>query len=254
MIRGILFDKDGTLIDFFSLWLSAAEAVIPQILKENKIQDSDEWVEYLLQSIGVNQGKVDPKGALACKSYGGIAEVICEALEKRGEKICIAKVQRQLEEMFQHNVTRKGIQFQVLAEMDMLMKELKEKDIKIGLATADTLESAECCLTAIGVRGYFDFVGADNGVCKPKPNQEMFLVFAEMFKLGRGEIAVVGDTYNDMVFAKKSGGVAIGVLSGVSKEADLVESADYIITSVKELPRLLEQMEKQEGKVWQKSC
>ena len=35
MIKGILFDKDGTLIDFFSLWLGAAKAVVIQVLFRN---------------------------------------------------------------------------------------------------------------------------------------------------------------------------------------------------------------------------
>ena len=39
MIKGILFDKDGTLIDFFSLWLGAAKAVVIQFLKENELSE-----------------------------------------------------------------------------------------------------------------------------------------------------------------------------------------------------------------------
>lgn len=40
MIKGILFDKDGTLIDFFSLWLQAATAAIPAFLKLNNLDTS----------------------------------------------------------------------------------------------------------------------------------------------------------------------------------------------------------------------
>ena len=45
MIKGILFDKDGTLIDFFSLWLGAAKAVVIQFLKENELlcDGNREW-------------------------------------------------------------------------------------------------------------------------------------------------------------------------------------------------------------------
>jgi len=35
MIKGILFDKDGTLIDFFSLWLGAANTVVKHLLQES---------------------------------------------------------------------------------------------------------------------------------------------------------------------------------------------------------------------------
>lgn len=63
-IKGILFDKDGTLIDFFSLWLGAAERAIPKFLENNNIND-EKMVNVVLESIGVKNSKVDPRGALA---------------------------------------------------------------------------------------------------------------------------------------------------------------------------------------------
>ena len=71
-----------------------------------------------------------------------------------------------------------------------------------------------------GGTGKFDYVGADDGVLRPKPEADMFLEFQKKFGLKPQEIAVVGDTYNDIRFARENGGVAIGVLSGVSQEAD----------------------------------
>lgn len=240
MIRGILFDKDGTLVDFFSLWLRAAEAVVPAFLEENQIGASEEMVSLLLDAMGVRQGEVDPKGALAYKSYGEIAEDICRALEER--QICLSEetVRKQLEGLFNRNVAQRGAQFQMFTDMKALMKRLKARNIIIGLATADTELSAENCLTSIGVREYFDYIGADDGKRSPKPDKEMFLEFAERFSLKTEEIAVVGDTYNDMLFAKKNGGIAIGVLSGVSEEKDFGGEADHIIASIEELPELLE--------------
>ena len=88
----------------------------------------------------------------------------------------------------------------------------------------------------------FDYVGADDGVLRPKPEADMFLEFQKKFGLKQQEIAVVGDTYNDIRFARENGGVAIGVLSGVSQEADFCGEADYILNSVGELPQLLEQI------------
>ena len=53
MIRGILFDKDGTLVDFFSLWLQAALAVTPAFLEENHIQPDKDMTDYVLRAMGV---------------------------------------------------------------------------------------------------------------------------------------------------------------------------------------------------------
>ena len=72
--------------------------------------------------------------------------------------------------------------------------------------------------------------------------EESERLICETFHLKPEEIAVVGDTYNDVVFARNNGGVAIGVLSGVSSEEDFRGEADYILDSVQELPGLIERM------------
>lgn len=242
MIKGILFDKDGTLVDFFSLWLQAATEVIPAFLTRNIKEEPRELVEHLLSCIGVNNGVIDPKGALAYKSYGEIAEDVCAALLEKGIRLSVSETRKQLEEMFNEKVTSLDTKFQLFTDMKVLMEDLKMRGIVIGLATADTEISAKNCLASIGVKQFFDYIGADDGQRKPKPDKEMFLEFAETFSLKPEEIAVVGDTYNDMVFARQNGGVAIGVLSGVSEEADFGNQANYVIKSIHELPELLDRI------------
>ena len=105
MIRGILFDKDGTLVDFFSLWLKAALEVTPAFLRENNLDDNAQMTDYVLRAMGVEDGKVDPKGALAYKSYQEIAEDICRALEEKGIVLDTGRVQEQLERLFNGSVT-----------------------------------------------------------------------------------------------------------------------------------------------------
>ena len=129
------------------------------------------------------------------------------------------------------------------ADIKAVLDSLKQRNIWIGLATADTVPSAKNCLKRLEVLEKFDYVGADDGVLRPKPEADMFLEFQKKFGLKPQEIAVVvGDTYNDIRFARENGGVAIGVLSGVSQEADFCGEADYILNSVGELPQLLEQI------------
>lgn len=242
MVKGILFDKDGTLIDFFSLWLQAATEVVPVFLRENHIEDSRQMEEYILEAMGVKAGAVDPHGALAYKSYTEIAEDICKALLEKGFQVSPAQAAVRLERLFNENVTQHHREYRLFTDMDKLMKELKARNIVIGLATADTMISAESCLEAIGIRSFFDYVGADDGKRRPKPDREMFLEFMDTFALQPEEIAVVGDTCNDMLFAGENGGVAIGVLSGVSEEKDFKNKADHVIASIHELTGLLDRI------------
>ena len=215
MIKGILFDKDGTLIDFFSLWLGAAKAVVIQFLKENEL--SEEVKERVFYAMGIENGEIDPYGGLAYKSYSEIALDITDELSREQIYLDSRKVRMQLERLFAEYVTESQAQY------------VETADIKAVLDSLEVLEK-------------FDYVGADDGVLRPKPEADMFLEFQKKFGLKPQEIAVVGDTYNDIRFARENGGVAIGVLSGVSQEADFCGEADYILNSVGELPQLLEQI------------
>ena len=62
-------------------------------------------------------------------------------------------------------------------------------------------------------------MGADDGVLRPKPESRYVSGISEKFGLKPQEIAVVGDTYNDIRLQRKRG-VAIGVFkrSGVRKQ------------------------------------
>lgn len=242
MIKGVLFDKDGTLIDFFSLWLHAAMEVVPCFIKENKLDESGELTEYILEALGVKNKAVDPAGPLAYKPYREIAEEVCAALENKNIFMDREVVKEQLEIMFNESVTGENAEISQFTDVRKMAEQLKNRRMYIGLATADTLTSAQNCLETIGVSDLFDYVGADDGVKRPKPEKDMFVEFQNRFGLHPKEIAVVGDTYNDMVFARQNGGISVGVLSGVSGRKDFHGEADYIIESVKELTGLLEQI------------
>jgi phosphoglycolate phosphatase-like HAD superfamily hydrolase len=56
-----------------------------------------------------------------------------------------------------------------------------------------------------------------------------------MYNLEPSEVAIVGDSYNDMLFAKNSGAIGVGVLSGVSSKINLKDIANVIVPSINSL-------------------
>ena len=52
-IKGILFDKDGTLIDFFSLWLYAARRVIPEFIRGNDLEEKQNTQSWKMCSMNL---------------------------------------------------------------------------------------------------------------------------------------------------------------------------------------------------------
>lgn len=242
MIRGILFDKDGTLIDFFSLWLGATYTVVKQFIEENQLSADVE--ENIFKAIGIENGNIDPHGGLAYKSYGEIAKDMTDALLEESVFLDSETVRKQLERLFNRYMTENQAEYVETADLKVVLDALRKRNFRIGLATADTVDSAKACLKGLGIYEKFDYIGADDGVLRPKPEADMFLEFQRKFGLKPQEIAMIGDTYNDIRFARENGGLAIGVLSGVSEEDDFQKEADYILNSVEELPQLLEQISK----------
>ncbi len=237
MIKGILFDKDGTLIEFHSLWISAAIWSMSELIKVNNL--SQDLHEYILELIGVVDGEIISNAPLAYKTYEEISQDITDGLSKKEIYLESKNIENQIKNFFEQFVESSKYKYQEITDTKQLLTKLKEMNIILGVATADTKQSTIDCLEKIGVLEEFDYIGTDDGIMKPKPNSDMLLDFMKNYSLKANEIMIVGDTYNDILFAKNNGAVAVGVLSGVSKVEDFKDEADFVIGSIVDLPSLI---------------
>lgn len=229
MIKGILFDKDGTLIDF-SLWIDAAVNTIIKLMKEYEIDDDNVFNE-LKKSIGIKENTAEPFGALANRSHEDVAAELHYVLSKYRD-IELEQFQKHVVELIRSEVLRDDVNFKPLADIKSLYKHLRSKGIKMGLATADSYESAMHMIDKLNLHDCFDFIGSNDGVMKLKPNKDICEKFCSTYGLKPEEVAIVGDSYYDMMFAKNSGAIGVGVLSGVSCKINLKDIGNVIIPSV----------------------
>ena len=244
----------GTLIEFHSFWVQAAKRVVPEFLAENQISPDQKHVDVVMEAMGVFGDDIDPNGALAYKSNKEIAEEITEALASKGIYIDSRKAQEQIVRLFEKIATDSQMQFQTFTDLPELFQQLRKRQIRIGIATTDTIASTRHCLRKLQIEDLIDYVGADDGVARPKPDPDMFETFCKAYGLEPEEVAVVGDTYNDMRFAKNCKGKAVGVLSGVSRKEDFQDLADVVLPSVADIFSILDQgEEKEEWSEWQRS-
>lgn len=229
VIKGILFDKDGTIIDF-SLWRNAGINTVGTILNEYKLQD-EMIKKALLRSIGITENGVEPFGALAYKSHEDVAAEMHFILSKY-KNINFMDFQVHVVELLRNEVLRDDVEFKEMTDLRALFGYLKSNGIKVGIATADSYQSAMHMVNKLQHHDCYDFVGANDGIMKPKPNKDMCYKFCDMYGIKPHEVAIVGDSYNDMIFAKNSGAIGVGVLSGVSSKINLKDTADIIIPSI----------------------
>ena len=78
-------------------------------------------------------------------------------------------------------------------------------------------------------------------MAEEKPHPTLLDPLFNSFDVEPGQVAIVGDTANDMKTAINANlGLGIGVLTGVAKKEELYD-ADVIINSAKDVKQVIEQ-------------
>lgn len=229
-IRAVLFDKDGTLIDFRATWLPAYEAIVRRLV------DADEHaVDRLLSAGGYDRasGRIDPSSVLAAGTNAEIAAVWADLIGHEDVAALASQVNR---EFMQHAETS----LVPVTDLPALFRGLRQKGLRLGVATNDSEQAlrAQIQLLQIGELIEF-FCGYDSGH-GAKPGPGMVEAFARALVLPVAAIAVVGDSLHDLDMARAAGaGLTVGVLTGASPRETLAPHADHVIASIAELEPLL---------------
>lgn len=125
------------------------------------------------------------------------------------------------------------------------LKTLKKMGLKMGLFTVNGEKSTNYILKRFRMAKFFDAVIPRDSVKHVKPSGEHLEAVLKTLRVKSDEAIVVGDGTNDMGCARELGAVAVGLPTGFSSTKNLIASgADYIITSLTDLPALIEEVNK----------
>ena len=127
------------------------------------------------------------------------------------------------------------------------LKDLRKLGLKIALCTINSANSTEQILKKFKLTQYFDATIPRNDVNNYKPNPEHCNAALRALGVTAGETVIVGDSITDMQAAVEIKATAIGIPTGVSSQEKLTgKGANYIITSITDLPILIERINKAE--------
>lgn len=118
--------------------------------------------------------------------------------------------------------------------MDKLLRELKEKGVRVMLATSKPVEFATTILELAGVKESFDFIGG-NDLKESRPKKELVLQYVLENNPGitAENTLMIGDRKFDVVGAHAFGLKCVGVLYGYGSREELeTYGADYIVDDV----------------------
>jgi HAD superfamily hydrolase (TIGR01549 family) len=122
---------------------------------------------------------------------------------------------------------------------------LKKMNLKLGLCTINSEKSTNYILKRFGIAEFFDAVTPRDSVKYVKPNTEHLEATVKALGVSPEEAMVVGDGVSDIRCARELKATAVGLPTGVSSPKELVSAgANYFITSITDLPTLIEYINK----------
>ena len=108
------------------------------------------------------------------------------------------------------------------------LEDLKENDIKIGLASSSPKDLINIILNKLNMKNFFKIIVSGEEVEQSKPNPEIFFKAAQLLNVAPNECVVIEDSSNGVKAAKDAGMKCIGFLNLNSGKQNL-EKADIII-------------------------
>ena len=237
-IELLVFDKDGTLIDFHGMWCEWALQLGRDLERETGRAIS----ANLLERYGVNAKtkRTLAHGLLAATPMPRIREVTVGIVEAAG--VPSAEAERAVAASWR--APDPVALARPLADLPTLLDGLRAgrppgRGRRIAIATTDDRTPTLETIAALGLSERLDaLVCADDGV-RVKPEPDMVLHLCAQLGIAPAVTAVVGDSPSDLRMGRGAGaGLVIGVLSGVGRRDELTPLADVVVPSIAALEGL----------------
>src|SRR5215207_1221473 len=228
--EAVIFDKDGTLIDFDAMWGTWTLQLADRLQASVKLDVR----QALCDSYGYDVGrrKILPDGKLTCTPMWKLRELMLDVTQSAG--ISDHQAQGVVEEAW--FVPDPVTLAKPFTDVRKLFTNIHERGIKIAIATTDDRKPTEAMLRAFGVTDLITtMVCADDGI-KAKPAPDMVTTICARMNIAPCKAIVIGDTVADLQMGRSAGaGYVIGVLSGVGLLEHLTPLADMLIDTVDSL-------------------
>jgi phosphoglycolate phosphatase len=234
----VIFDKDGTLIDFKKTWIPIFRKRLELVMESLPPEmDFSKIASELHRLYGIQGEKVDPYGPLPYSTRWEDEIVFASVLYKYGIQWQKAKetafyaIQETEKALDRGSITR------LYVGVEDLLAGLRRNGVFVGMATADFIEVTVCILKHLRIFDLFDYVIGADMVEHAKPDPEMIHKTVEALDVSLEHTALVGDSVIDMEMGRRAEiGLAVGVLEGgVAEERDLKKDADVVIGSIRDI-------------------
>lgn len=200
-MQALIFDLDGTLVDtvyahVFAWQRALAEAEMP----------IEGWKIH--RRIGM--------------SGGLFTRAVARELGRPLSSAEVEAIQARHGELYRELLPER----RPLAGAVELLEELRETNVRYGIATSGRRPEIDASLDALGV-GDETVVVERGDVSRAKPEPDLFLACAERLRVSADECYVVGDAVWDLLAARRARMLSVGLLSGGYGEDELTRAGAF---------------------------
>ena len=222
-IRGVIFDKDGTLFDFQSTWGIWTAQVLARIAGSDEalLQQLAQALDYDTQT-----RRVQPGSVIVAATPMEIAAVVQDYIP--------ALSQTQICDWL--NEEAKTAPQVLVTDLHQLTAELRRINLGLCVMTNDAEAPARAHLASVQALDLFDFViGSDSGF-GAKPQAAPLLALADKMEIPAAACVMVGDSTHDLRAGRAAEMRAVAVLTGLAEADELAPLADAVLPDVSHLP------------------
>lgn len=208
MIKAVVFDFDGLIIDTETPWYEAFR----QIYQQYQV---DLPLELWVKCVGTGYDQFNP--------YDYLEACVKQVIDKD-------EIRRLSAERHAHLIEREELR----PGVKEYLKDAKAMGLKVGLASSSTREWVLSYLDRFRLTAYFDRIHTADDVKKIKPDPELYLRTLDCFGLASHEAVAFEDSPHGAAAAKKAGLYCVIVPNGVTENLAFAEY-DLRLKSLSEL-------------------
>lgn len=219
-VRGLLFDKDGTLFGFQESWAPPFARLLAGFAEAG----ADPRALAGAAGFDLDRGQFAPHSPVIAGTLDEVSALLDPHLPGMGRRALEARLDAWAAEAELAPVT----------DLAALAARLTGAGLTLGVATNDTEAAARIHCAPIAAHLSY-LAGYDSGH-GAKPGPGMVQGFLAATGLAPAEVAMFGDSLHDLQAARAAEVRAVAVLTGVAGRDALAPHADHVLASIAEIP------------------
>jgi phosphoglycolate phosphatase len=229
----IVFDKDGTLVDFDLLWAGKLVHAVEAVLSAAPATDG--LRSRLFSTLGIHEDgmKVIPESPLAVSTLAKLGIATTVVLYQSG--LAWHDAEKISREVFMPaiEILPRARDIGPIGDVSGLMRKLKDHGFRLAVFTSDDRNATEASLPLLGIADAIEAMVCGDDALPGKPSGAGLLHLSRHFDIRPEAILMIGDSVTDMRAGQDAQvGWRVGVLSGTGRRDDLARAGDLVVDDI----------------------